>query len=308
MQTKAERIARLKAELFQMENPRKAGKRGALARSDFSAGVPVLESFITDARAFGTDVPLVVNDVDAVSSYPMLLNDQLGDCTVAGILHACQAVSALSGRNPGGAQFGDDEALTVYEAVSGYVPGNPSTDVGATLASVCNYGIKTGFTDVNGEVHKLAGWAEIGDPTNLTLIKKALYTFGTVYMAFNLPESAEDQFNAEQPFVPVAGSAIAGGHCMVLQFSALFAGDSAAVEAAIAADQQGIDPGPSYGYDVEDLITWGARQRASAGFMSQFTVEACAVVFEDWVEAKSGLSPSGLNLNQLIAASKTYGS
>lgn len=305
MQTKADRIAKLKAELWAMEHPRHAGKRGALARRDFSASVPVLEQFVTDARAFGGSLPLVVNDIDAVSSYPMLMNDSIGDCTVAGILHACQAVSALSGRNPGGASFSDEEALKVYSAVSGY-NGDPNTDVGATLASVCDYGVKTGFTDVNGEVHKLAGWAEIGDPTNLGLIKKALYTFGTVYLAVELPQSAEDQFNAEQPWTYDASSPDAGGHCIALQFDALWAGDSAAVEAIIAAAQAGIDPGSNPGLDVEDVVTWGAKQKVQAGFFHNYLVEAVVPVFADWVSA-TGKSPSGLDLNGLLAASRTYG-
>ncbi len=307
MATKADRIARLRQELYAMEHPRQAGKRGALARSDFSATVPVLEQFLTDARAFGTDVPLVVNDVDAVSAYPMLMNDSIGDCTVAGILHSCQAVSALSGNVPGGANFADSEALRVYEAVSGYIPGNPSTDVGATLARVCSYGQGYGFTDVNGDLYKLAGWAEIGDVTNFALIKKALYTFGSVYMAFNLPDSAMSQFNDEQPFTYVAGSPVDGGHCMVLQADALFAGDSAAVEAVIAAMQQGTDPGSEAGLDVEDLVTWGAKQKAAGGFMLHTLVEAVVPVWDDWVSARLGVSPSGLNLNGLLAASKSYG-
>jgi hypothetical protein len=307
MATKAERIAKLKAELFAMEHPRAAGKRGAVARRDFSAGVPVLEQFLTNPKALATDVPLVVNDIDAVASYPMLLNDQLGDCTVAGILHACQAVSALSGRNPGGASFSDDEALKVYSAVSGYVNGNPGTDVGATLADVCNYGVKTGFVDVNGDVHKLAGWAEIGDFTNLALVKKALYTFGTVYLAVSLPQSAEDQFNAESPWTSVPGSPSVGGHCINLQFDALFAGDSDAVERLIASAQAGVDPGSNPGLDVEDIVTWGQKQKCSIGFLKNCLVEAVVPVFEDWVSATNGKSPSGLDLNGLLAASRAYG-
>jgi hypothetical protein len=306
MQTKNDRIAKLRAELYAMEHPRQAGKRGALARNDFSSCVPVLESFLSDARAFGSDEPLVVNDIDAVTSYPMLLNDQLGDCTVAGILHSAQAVTSLSGNIQGGASFDDAEALKVYEIVGGYVPGNPSTDNGATLASVCNYGVKTGFTDVNGQVHKLAGWAEVGDVTNIMLLKKALWTFGTIYMAFNLPESAESQFNAEMPFTFVPGSPIAGGHCMVYQFSALWAGNNDAVHAEIAAAQAGIDPGATPLRDLEDLVTWGAKQRANVGFMTGYTVEAVVPVWEDWVSRANGVSPSGLNLNGLLAASKSY--
>ena len=305
MFTKADRIAKLTAELYALEHPRQAGKRGALARRDFGGSVPVLEQFLTDARAVPAP-PLVVNDSDAVSSYPMLMNDSIGDCTIAGILHSCQAVSALSGRNPGGAQFSDSEALKAYSAVSGYVPGDPNTDVGATLASVCDYGVKVGFTDVNGEVHKLAGWAEIGDYTNARLIKKALFTFGTVYEAFNLPNSAMSQFNSDQPFTQVPSS-IDGGHCMVEQFDALYAGDSAAVEAAILAEQDTQD-GATHGLDVQTLVTWGQLQKTSQGFMEAYLCETVALVWEDWVSATNGVSPSGLNLNALLAASKSYNS
>lgn len=250
------------------------GKLGAKPR-DFSVKAPVFESYITDVRAL-PDAPNVVDRASEVTDWPMYLNDTLGDCTIAGALHSATSLATYAGMS--GVSFEDAEALKAYSAVGGYVPGDPNTDQGCTLQAVCDYWQKTGFADKTGRVHKLAAYAEIGDPTNLALIKQALYVFGTVYMAFNLPESAQQQFAADKIFSYVPGSPIDGGHCMVLQLSAV--GD-------LARD------------NTEYLITWAKAQPATTGFMQHTVSEAIAVVSPDVIDAQ-GVNVAGFNLSQLL--------
>jgi len=250
-------------------------KLGALPR-DFSVKVPTFEAYLTNPKALPA-FPSVVDRESKVSSWPMYCNDTVGDCTIAGMLHSIGAMSTYAS----GAEvlFSDTEALAVYSAISGYNPDDPNSDVGCTLQQVCDYFEKTGAADTNGKVHKLAGYAEIGNYTNTTLLKQVLWTFGTVYVAVNLPDSAMDQFNAGQPWVPVAGSPIDGGHCIVMQWNA------------------------SDVIDGSSFITWGAEQRANNAWIHEYLCEAVAIVSQDWIEA-NGDSPSGLDLAQLIADSK----
>jgi hypothetical protein len=56
----------------------------------------------------------------------MLLNDSLGDCAAARARNVAQQVNWY-GRDQS-APGSDPDTLAVYEAISGYVPGEPSTD------------------------------------------------------------------------------------------------------------------------------------------------------------------------------------
>ena len=44
----------------------------------------------------------------------------------------------------------DDAILGLYEAVGGYVLGNPATDNGCMLQAVCQYMVTTGLAEVTG--------------------------------------------------------------------------------------------------------------------------------------------------------------
>lgn len=278
MVSDAYQLARLES-LVQDHKPIFHGKLGAKPR-DFRGNL-TFESYITSVQAL-PNAPAVADRESGVETWPMYGNDTLGDCTVAGMFHSIGALTAYSGQVKGGALFSDAEAVKVYSAVSGYVPGQPDTDNGATLQSVCQYMAKTGAVDVDGRVHKLAAWAEVGDPTNLPLLKKILNTFGTVYLAYNLPQSAEDQFDQGEPFTYVPGSPSVGGHCMSMQLSAV---------------------GPKAPLNDETLITWAREEKCNQAFMSHTCVEAIVLVSEDWI-TNNGTSIEGLNLNQLIKDSK----
>lgn len=144
--------------------------------------------------------------VSQVKSWPMSLNDSIGDCTAAGAGHIAQLVNWY-GRGQD-APVSDADVLAMYEAISGYNPADPSTDVGATLQDALNYWRKSG---VGGNT--ITAFAQL-DPQNLDLVRDCISLFGAVYCGLNVPQSAMDQIHAGQPWTLVAGSPILGGHCL----------------------------------------------------------------------------------------------
>lgn len=216
----------------------------------------------------------VVDRATKVSDWQMALNDQLGDCTIAGAAHLFAATSVYAGHPE--PLFSDAELVKAYSAVSGYVPGDPSTDDGAVMQNVLDYLKATGMTDTTGKVHKVAGYAAFGNPHDEILLAQVLNTFGSVYVGVNLPQSAEDEFAAGEPWTYQPSSPIAGGHCIALQ------------ERAVG------------GVGVLRYVTWGALQRTTRQFQTYYAEEAWAVVTEDWVTA-NGTTVEGLDLAQLLS-------
>jgi hypothetical protein len=203
-----------------------------------------------------------------VASWPMYLNNTLGDCTIAGAAHAMGAWS----RYVAGTEmtFTDDQILAAYEACSGYVPGEQNTDTGCVMSDVLAYWQQNG---IGGQ--QIQAYAQLRETSELDL-NRALQIFGTVYIGVNLPQSAESQFSARQPWTYVKGSPIAGGHCIVLQrFLVNSDGD----------------------YTV---ITWGATQAMTLRFARTYIDEAWAVLSPQWLEA-NGDNLAGLDVAQLTA-------
>ena len=155
--------------------------------------------------------------------------------------------------------------------VGGYVPGDPSTDNGCEIQDILAYWQRTG---VGG--HKIAAYAALGDCTNLMLMKQCLQIFGTVYLGINCPESAESQFSAGEVWTVVPGSPIAGGHAIPLQ-----RWDNAPLG------------------DLE-VVTWGALQRMTMAFATEYVEEAWVPVSTDWITAND-VTITGLDLAQLEA-------
>ena len=204
-------------------------------------------------------------------AWPMYMNDSIGDCTCAGIAHAVDAWTFLAGR--GEALFADSTIQSLYSAVSGYVAGDASTDNGASMQSVLAYMQATGITDINANSHKISAYAQLVNVDQAHL-NYALNNFGSVYVGINCPQSALDQFGHGQPWTYVQGSAIAGGHAIVLQQ---------------------MDSADSLGF-----VTWGKLQSTSWDFCSHYVEEAWVALSPDWIES-SGKTITGLDLAGLQA-------
>lgn len=229
-----------------------------------AAGLPNIPGTINIDRA--TDVP----------QWPMYLNDQLGDCTIAGMGHLFGAMSVYGGHPF--ALFNDSVIQSTYSAIGGYVPGQPNTDQGCAMPDVLKYMSSTGMTDEAGKTHKVAAWAAFGNPTDATLLSQVLAIFGGVYLGINCPQSAETEFDNHQVWTYVTNSPIAGGHAIAMHHRKPY--------------------GSQVG--VFDFSTWGALQWATLSFISGYVEEAYVVITEDWIRT-NGTSMFGLNLKQMLA-------
>lgn len=211
--------------------------------------------------------PATADWLSAVGSWPMYLNDQLGDCTCAAVGHMIEAATQYASGTA--LQITDQDVLTAYEAVGGYVPGQPSTDNGAYIQDVLAYWHATG---VGGD--HIVAYASV-DVANLDEVHEAIDMFGCVDIGFNFPASAMDQFNAGQPWDVVAGAQIEGGHCVNVG---------------------------AYDSDAKTLtcVTWGRTQVMTEAFWHQYVDEAWVIITHDWVNA-NGIDPLGIDLYQLGA-------
>ncbi|NUS26133.1 MAG: hypothetical protein HOV92_18180 [Streptomyces sp.] len=182
-------------------------------------------------------------------TWPMYANDQIGDCTCAGVGHL---VNQLTFYGTGTEQQpAESSVVAMYSAITGYTPSDPNTDTGAYCQDVLSWWRKTGL-----EGHKIVAYASL-DVSNLAEVKQAIALFGTVYVGLNFPGSAMDQFNAGQPWDVVKGATIEGGHCVI-------AG--------------------AYGSGRIGLITWGAETEMTESFWRAYVDEAWVVLDADGLE------------------------
>lgn len=210
--------------------------------------------------------PAVFDLAHRITNLGMLGNDQLGDCTCAGVAHLIQAWTDYNGK-----PFVPTEADTIdfYCDTCGYVEGDPSTDNGGILLDVLNYWRKHGF---NG--HSIDGYVAI-NTTDVQEVKNALYYFGGLYVGVALPISAQSQDVWDVPILGTRGKGAPGswgGHCIanVLQY-----------------DDVGLT-----------TITWGALKRMTWKFFLTYCDEAYAVLSPDWMDA-NGVSATGFNVAEL---------
>ena len=217
--------------------------------------------------------PPAVDWSKAVPHYGMLLNDQLGDCVIAGMMHLAMGWQATAGQTP--AAPSDAEVLAAYSAIGGYNPADPSTDQGCNMLDALNYWRSTGLT-LGGQKSQILAFAEVNlaDPDEL---KAALWLFGGLFTGFQMPQSAE---NATSWTVPSCGPhgkgkpGSWGGHCAPL----------------IAENGTG----------AFKAITWGGLMPTAHNFVSDYCEEAYAVLSAAWIET-NGHAPCGFDLAALQA-------
>jgi hypothetical protein len=259
--------------------PRSVGKYGRV-KPDPARRKLILEKYLDPRRKLSQGglppVPLSadVNWASAVPSWPMYLNDQLGDCTIAGIGHMYGAWSWYA--SSAERLFDDSEIQAVYSRVGGYVPGDPSTDQGCVMQDVLADQVSNGMTDASGKTCTVAAYAAIGNPADEDLIGQVLEVFGSVYTGINVQQNMETEFSDGQPWTWQKGGQEIGGHAICLQ------------------RRMGSGDAPL------EYVTWGALQPATAGFQANAVEEAWAVVTSDWIQA-NGTTVEGMDLQQLLA-------
>lgn len=210
-----------------------------------------------------SDVPAVVDYASKVPSWPVYLNDKIGDCTCAGVGHMIQAWTAYAGTE---VTLPSSDILKMYEVLSGYNPRTGANDNGCVEQDVLQY-----LADTGAGGHKITAFAQV-DAGNRAEMKAALYLFGSVYLGINCPESAQEDFAAGQPWDYVPGSPVDGGHCIVMQYM----DDS-----------------------VSKIVSWGSLIEMTDAFWEHYGEEAWVIVTQDFT-GKNGMSPAGLNLQAML--------
>lgn len=203
--------------------------------------------------------------VSEVASWPMYGNDTIGDCTFATVGHMEEIWSTYGQRQT--RTLAEAAIIGGYSAVSGYDPKTGANDNGAVVQDVLNYWRKTG---VGGST--ILAFAAV-DHNDVEECKQAAAMFGGIYLGINFPASAMDQFNRGEPWTPVTGSRIEGGHAI----------NAAAYDTASG---------------MWKIITWGAVQEMSQAFFDQYVDEAWVIISPDFFDA-NGQAPSGVDMAAL---------
>jgi len=201
----------------------------------------------------------------APSGWGMYGNDTIGDCTCAAVAHMLIEAESNTGKINMPAL---SSIIGAYSAVSGYDPVTGANDNGAAITDVLNLWQTSGIAST-----KILGWVQI-DQTNIEQVKQAIYIFGALDIGVNLPNSAMDQFEANQTWTVLANDGgIDGGHSI-----------------------------PLFGYGTEgaSCITWAKIQPMDWQWFQQYCDEAYAAIVPAWLNT-AGKSPSDLDLEALKA-------
>jgi hypothetical protein len=200
-----------------------------------------------------------------ITSWGMMLNDALGDCTIAGCGHAIQVWTANTGSM---VTLPDTTIENYYEQWDGYHPDDPSTDNGGIELDVLNDWQKQGLAG-----NALVAFAD-PKPANLTEIRQSIALFGGVYIGLSLPLTAQNQ--EVWDVAPHGGTNSKpgswGGHCVFV---------------------------PKYDAKSFTCITWGQLKTMTVAFWNKYCDEAHALLAQDWLTANG--APTGFNQAQLQA-------
>jgi hypothetical protein len=213
--------------------------------------------------------PPSVDYSKAVASWPMMGNDNYGDCTCAAAGHMIEAWTANTGQQK---TLTDSMVLSAYNYFAG-----DDADAGASMLDVLKYWRKTG---IGGD--KILAFTQLRLRSTIQ-VKDSVSLFGSCYIGISLPDFAvaPGADLLATPWVipaqgPVGDAAPnpQNGHCI-----------------------------PAVGYDEHNLyvVTWGALKMMSWEFYRTYMDEAYAVLSHDWISQKLGTSPQGLDLASLQA-------
>ena len=219
--------------------------------------------------------PSEVSYVVDVPSWPMLLNDQLGDCVIAAMGHMVQQWSYFASGGKAMQVMTDAEALAAYEAIGGYSPSDPTTDQGCDMLTALNYWRRNGIM-VAGQLHKIGGYVAV-DPSNALEVQQAIWMFGNAFTGVELPISSQGEDAWTVPDGGIYGATGQpgswGGHCI---------------------------PCDARSPETLTCITWAERLKMSHNFFTDYCDELYAVLSPDWIDA-NGAAVSGLDLKALQA-------
>jgi hypothetical protein len=210
--------------------------------------------------------PPQVNYGAKVNKWPMMANDQIGDCTCAAAGHLIEDWTANAGKFvivPTAA------VIEAYSAITGYDPKTGKNDNGAVEIDVLNYWRQTG---VGG--HEIVAYVAL-EPSNREHVRDACFLFGGCYIGLALPTSAQKQ---DVWSVPPGGATGAGA-------PGSWGGHAVPV---VAYDSRGLT-----------VVTWGALKVMTWEFWDAYCDEAYAVYSKDFLEPND-VAPNGFDMAALM--------
>lgn len=204
-----------------------------------------------------------------VATFPMLANDQFGDCTCAAAGHMEEVwTSFTTPYVPTDAEALDFYWATANPPVKPCPPGGDG-DTGRVELDVLKVWKGSGFGD---EKRKISAFASV-NVKNVTEVKQGAWLFGGLYIGVALPVSAQTQkvwdVVADAGANGEAGSW--GGHAINV----------------VAYDDKTVT-----------VVTWGALLQMTWAFWNEYVDEAYAILTSEWIEA-NGDSPTGFDLASL---------
>ena len=207
-----------------------------------------------------------------VKAWPMMRNDDLGDCTCAAAGHLIMEWTANAGKKM--VTPTDAQIVAAYSAITGYNPQTGANDNGAVEIDVLNYWRQSGLAG-----DKIGAYVAL-EPANHTHIMDAVYIFEGCYIGLQLPNSAKAQTQNHQPWSVPPGGAVGDG----------------------AKGSWGGHAIPVVAYDARGLtvVTWGALQTMTWGFWEAYCEEAYAILSTDYLTGKQK-TPQGFDMQQLQA-------
>jgi hypothetical protein len=204
----------------------------------------------------------------------MYLNNQLGDCVIAGIGHVVGVLTGNAGKQ---ALYSNAQIIALYSAIGGYIPGHPNTDNGCDEQTALNYWQHNGAP--KGE-HQIAGWLAVNgaDPVEY---RTALWLFENLYFGLELP----DKWVNPEPTQPGFTWDVAGppdpnnGHCIV---------------------------GVGYTSKGVRICTWGMLGQLTDAAIAKYATktgegELYTVVSHDALARATQKAPNGFDWSQLLA-------
>ena len=235
--------------------------------------VPLLRAVLP---IINTPPPVATYWRERVSFWPMLANDSIGDCVIAGCLHYVQAITA----NANTQILPDkDTAISDYSTVGaatnggGYDPKTGANDDGLVIDNALAYWMKTGLAvQQNGELNQLAGQARI-EVQDIEMLKLGASEFCGFIAGVNLPTTAQGELEQGLPWQStVAAPGGWGRHCIYC-----------------------IDYDSNWIY----AITWGRVQKISWAWWQKYADEAAVLLDRDWINSRTQLAPSNMTLSSL---------
>lgn len=134
---------------------------------------------------------------DPTVLFPMNANDELGNCTIAGMAHGDTVWSSLVGKK---SIYPEDLVIRIYFHLTG------GDDTGLAMLDVLKY-FKNNV--VAGE--QIYAYVSV-NPYNHTHVKQAITLFGGLFVGFQVQEKCIEEFATRTPWKP--GKLLNAGHAI----------------------------------------------------------------------------------------------